>query len=208
MKRAYVFARAKRLIFIEVPAEDREPGGENKVGRLKPSLHGTRGAATNWQDEFIGALQRNGFIKGLASPCNAYYEARGLIVIVHGDGSTSISTRMQFKRFESTFDDAHECKRQRLGLDEGEETSIRATNRLMTWIEGAIVYAAGRRLVEVILKQFQIKGAKDARVAASLCTREEQAKANTNNSPEPGGHEASRYRTPTARFNYLDKGSL
>ena len=89
IKRAYFFARARKPIFIEIPIEDRMPGDDNKIGRLNLSFHGTRNAATNWQDEFIATLVSQGFVRGTASPCNYHHEGRGLRVIVHGDDFTS-----------------------------------------------------------------------------------------------------------------------
>ena len=45
VKRAYFYAPAKRALFIVLPAEDRLPGDEDKVGQLNLSLYGTRDAA-------------------------------------------------------------------------------------------------------------------------------------------------------------------
>ena len=83
--RTYVFAKAERLIFTEMPPEDHEEGDEGRVGRLNLSLHGTRDAALNWQIEFIDLLTHSGFHKGKASPCNIYRPHKYLYVIVHGD---------------------------------------------------------------------------------------------------------------------------
>ena len=47
VKRAYFDAPAIREIYIEIPAEDREPGDEHRVGELQYSMCGTRHAAQN-----------------------------------------------------------------------------------------------------------------------------------------------------------------
>ena len=52
VKRAYFYAPAKRPIFIEIPAEDREEGDGNQVAQLNLSLYGTRDAAQNWADSY------------------------------------------------------------------------------------------------------------------------------------------------------------
>lgn len=76
MKRAYFFAKVRRPIFIEIPVEDREFGDENKVGRFNLSFYGVRGAATNWQDEFIGTFLKAGFEKG-AAPREIFTTSKG-----------------------------------------------------------------------------------------------------------------------------------
>ena len=70
VKRAYFYALAKRALFIVLPAEDRLPGDEDKVGRLNLSLYGTRDAAQNWTQEYTKTIQAAGFNVGKASPCN------------------------------------------------------------------------------------------------------------------------------------------
>ena len=56
IKRAYFYAPAKRPVFIEIPAEDREKGDEDCVGQLALSLYGTRDAAQNWNEEYTNTL--------------------------------------------------------------------------------------------------------------------------------------------------------
>ena len=70
IKRAYCFANVKRPIYIyiymciEMFVEDGEENDEHLVGKLNLSLYGTRGAAQNWQNEFIDHLVSHGFNKG------------------------------------------------------------------------------------------------------------------------------------------------
>ena len=124
------------------------------MGRFNSSLCGTRGAATNWQHEFIEVMQTHGFTNGSASPCNSHHEARKLSGIVHSDGFTSIGTREQLKWLEPIIGNAYECKHQWLVIGEDGATSISLSNRAMTWIEDAIADGAGQRHVEGILERF------------------------------------------------------
>eukprot|EP00973_Karenia_brevis_P084664 11748684-Karenia_brevis.AAC.1 len=70
VKRAYFYAAATREIYIEIPAEDWEPGDEAKVAKLKLSFYGTRDAAQNWGREVDKFFVGIGFRKGAGSPCN------------------------------------------------------------------------------------------------------------------------------------------
>ena len=57
VKRAYVYGKAQRPVFIEIPIEDWAPGGEQLVGKLNLSLYGTRDAAMNWTREYTEFLE-------------------------------------------------------------------------------------------------------------------------------------------------------
>ena len=53
VSRAFFEAPAVRQVCVELPGEDRTHADKtaNDVGHLKMSLHGTRDAAMNWQEE-------------------------------------------------------------------------------------------------------------------------------------------------------------
>jgi hypothetical protein len=56
VKRAYFYAPATRPLFIAIPKEDWEEGGEVNVAQLILSLYGTRDAAMNWANTFTDFL--------------------------------------------------------------------------------------------------------------------------------------------------------
>ena len=48
--RAYVYAPVEEEIYVELCSEDREgPGDNNKCGKLRMAMYGTRSAAKSWQ---------------------------------------------------------------------------------------------------------------------------------------------------------------
>jgi hypothetical protein len=51
ISRAYFNAPARRLVFVEIPAEDWKPGCEDRRAELLASLYGARDAAKNWSEE-------------------------------------------------------------------------------------------------------------------------------------------------------------
>ena len=131
IKRAHFFAKAKRPIFIEIPVEDREPGDEDKVGRLNLSPYGTRDAAMNWQDEFTTTLMTNGFTRGKASPCNFHQPQKCLHVTIHGDDFTTTGPKQQLKWFKELLDNTYECAHHWLGPSDDEERSMRILSRII-----------------------------------------------------------------------------
>ena len=85
VKRAYFNAPTEREIYIQIPVEDRLPGDEDKVARLRMSLYGTRDAAQNWMKCYTRVLTRLGFEKGKASVCNFHHARRNISLTCHGD---------------------------------------------------------------------------------------------------------------------------
>ena len=49
VRRAYFHAKARRVVYVDLPDEDWEPG---MCGRLNKSMYGTRDAAQNWEEEY------------------------------------------------------------------------------------------------------------------------------------------------------------
>ena len=66
VRRAYVHARARRLVFVKLPEEDAEDG---MCGEFVKSMYGTRDAASNWEQEFTDVLIANGWTPGVTAPC-------------------------------------------------------------------------------------------------------------------------------------------
>ena len=58
------------------------------MGRLNPSLYGTKDAAQVWAAEYTRTLRAVGFELGRASPCNFYHKTRDLALTVHGGDFT------------------------------------------------------------------------------------------------------------------------
>ena len=57
ISRAHFQGTAQRLIYIRLPAEDRQKYGEDKVGRLVKSMYGTQDASHIWHGE-LGGFRR------------------------------------------------------------------------------------------------------------------------------------------------------
>ena len=72
-------------VCVAIPKDDREPGDEEGVAKLNLSLYGTRDAAINWAEKFMDIMTRCGFMRGIAFPCNFFFEGRQVSDTVHGD---------------------------------------------------------------------------------------------------------------------------
>ena len=89
VRRAYFYAKAKRLIYVKLPPEDWEEGDEGRCGVLDFSLYGTRDAAQNWEEELGNLLTEAGLTRGKASPCLYRKEGSKLSASVWGDDVTA-----------------------------------------------------------------------------------------------------------------------
>ena len=67
VSRAYFHAKAQRFVLIRLPVEDRMGADAGKVGLMKKSMYGTRDAASNWERDWQGHVQKWGFQLGLSS---------------------------------------------------------------------------------------------------------------------------------------------
>lgn len=85
VSRAVFHAKLKRAVYVELPAEDKGLGDENKCARLNYSMYGTRDAAVNWHDECTQQLMSHGFVQGKASPCTFFHPGKEIRTVVHGD---------------------------------------------------------------------------------------------------------------------------
>ena len=132
VKRAYFYAKAQRPVFIEIPAEDRQPGDENMVGKLSLSLYGTRDAAQNWATEYTNFLQSIGFKKGKASPCNFDLAEREIMLTAHGDDFTITGPLEQLKWMAGKMQEKYDIKHNSLGPEEeGLQRDVKVLNRTL-----------------------------------------------------------------------------
>ena len=84
MARAYFNARIDRLLYCELPDEDKEPG-KDLIGKSELCLYGRRDAAKGWQECLASHLVEMGFKRGTAHSCLFWHAEWELAAVVHGD---------------------------------------------------------------------------------------------------------------------------
>jgi hypothetical protein len=119
IRRAYFYAPAQRLVYVEIPAEDFEPGDEQRCGRLNGSLYGTRDAASNWDREISQFMDKEGFIKGSASPCIYRHRNMDVAGLVHGDDIVLEGKRSDLEKIRENFKKKYEIRGDMIGLGRG-----------------------------------------------------------------------------------------
>ena len=91
--RAHFQGTAQRIIYVRLPAEDRQKYGEDKVGRLTKSMRGTQGASHIWQLDHVNLIcgELGGFRRGKHSASLFHNPTQDVRVAVHGDDFVCLS---------------------------------------------------------------------------------------------------------------------
>ena len=199
VRRAYFYAEASREVYISIPEEDRLPGDENKVGRLRLSLYGTRDAAQNWQREYTRFLISLGFRRGRASPCNFWHEARDITLTCHGDDFFIVASDEELEWIITQLKRKYEIKSQKLGPRKEDLKEIRFLNRTVRWKREGIEYEPDQRHSDLLVRDLGLEGAKPLSTpgTAELENEDEDVNDKTDDKDD------NRFRRLAARLNYL-----
>ena len=79
--------KALRTIYVELPAEDLEKYGSDKVGLLLRSMYGTQDASNIWQWDYVQLFcgEEGTFARGRHNAAIFYSEHHDARLLVHGD---------------------------------------------------------------------------------------------------------------------------
>ena len=75
VSRAHFYAESARDVWVRLPPEDPRAGEPDICGKLRRTMYGTLGAAMRWGEHYAGVLEKDGFIRGKASPCHFFTRA-------------------------------------------------------------------------------------------------------------------------------------
>ena len=133
VSRAFFNAKVTREVYVQLPAEDIEPGENEMVGRLNLCLYGTRDAAMNWQECVADHLTKIGFRRGKAFPSLYYHRDRDIHTLVHGDDYVSVGGKGELQWLKKELESAFEIKTDLLGRSDPElKTRGKILNRLIS----------------------------------------------------------------------------
>ena len=133
--RAFFEAPIRRDVCVELPEETLTEAEKNLdlVGHLQMSLHGTRDAVMNWQEEIAVTMIRDGFKRGRYYPCLYYHPRRKVKALVQGDDFVSVGTRTAVQSFNAVLKKRFEIKLSIIGSrrDLGEVRETKVLNRVV-----------------------------------------------------------------------------
>ena len=200
VSRAYFNAPARRPIYVEIPAEDHEPGDEHRCGELLASMYGTRDAARNWYEELRRTFLEIGATVGIASPSvfRVPGEIDDVLVAIHGDDIVAAGEQKDLERLLARLRERFELKHKFLGRGCGKHQTIELLNGKVTLENTCITIEADARHVNLIIQEAGVKEGNGRQ------TPIDQQIIDEINRGEPMTlSEARRYRGLAARLNYL-----
>ena len=161
VRRAYFCAPARRRVFVELPPEDYQAGGEHMCGLLQYSLHGTPDSAQNWEEELASTLSDLKLTRGIACPCvwRGCIKGEDIVATVHGDEVTVGGARSAVEFVIRMRSKRYEIKKQVIREDPDLEKSGRILNRVIGWNRDGITIKADQRHVREILKGLELERA-------------------------------------------------
>jgi len=200
VRRAFFHAPCRREVYVELPAEDSEPG---MCGKLVMAMYGTRDAPQNWEFEYTDFMTGLGFVSGKATPCLFYHEPRNLRVVVYGDDFTVLGSEQELDWFRKQMKQRYEVEfKARLGYAQENDKSVSLLNRPIELNPSGITYEADQRHVEIIRRDL---GIGDKVRHTPFPYERVSAEELAQESPELSPSGATLYRAVVARANYLSQ---
>ena len=130
---AHFQGTAQRLIYIKLPAEDRQKFCEDKVGRLIKSMYGTQDASHTWRLDYVNLIcgELRGFRRGKHCATLFHNPNQDVRMTVHGDDFVCLSDDDGLKHIDSLFKSKYTAKDiGTLGFEDSDVKSLLLLNRV------------------------------------------------------------------------------
>ena len=200
VRRAFIHAPCHREVYVDLPAEDAEPG---MCGKLVMAMYGTRDAPQNCEFEYTDFMIGARFTQGKSTPCLFYHEPRNLRVVVYGDDFTVLGPEGSLDWFRKQMQKRYEVEfKARLGMGDNDGKSVSLLNRPIELHPTGISYEADQRHVEIIRRDL---GLGDKVRHTPFPYERPSAEEVASESPELDPARATQYRAIVARANYLSQ---
>ena len=152
VSRANFYARSKRRVFIDLPAEDPRAGEPGLCGELERKMYGTYDIAALWGEDYSGHLvdggvrQGRGFALHLPAPEERHSDdgAQRRLLCRCLQAST--------KYLEQVLASQYDIKVKMIGPHAGDEKSMKALGRTVTYRKWGIEYEADPSHYQKVVK--------------------------------------------------------
>jgi hypothetical protein len=187
VSRAYLYAKAMRTVYVQLPEEDMEEGDESRCGKLMTSMHGTRDAALNWALEYGETLKAAGYEQGRANPCLFQHRELNVSVMVHGDDFVAVGPDKHLDNIKKTLSDKYKIKIEQLGHGGDKKPEIRILNKVVRMTDTGIELEADPRHAELVISELGLSSARPSMVPGS---KTEGRTATSTDVPRKGSTQA------------------
>ena len=183
-----------RYIIIQLPKNDYEHG---MCGRLVYSLYGARGAAQNWEREYMQCFESIGFRRG--NPHHVHYASKlDARIVVHGDDFTILAQEDTIKVVASEMAKRYKFKLHGIiGPDSWDDKEIPLLNRVFRRTPSGIIYEADPRRAEMNISARGLQDSKPVGLPGVKPAGQGKDEGPLNESGK------SQYKALVARASYL-----
>ena len=200
IKRAFLYGYIEDELYIELPDED-PMKAKGYLGRLVKAMYGTRAAPQVWQETVRKVMFGMGFEVSAKFPCVYNHVKRGLKVVTHVDDFLCSGRRKELKWLHDELVKEFEMTSMVVGPSVGEVKVARFLGRTIKWTDEGITYEGDDRHAKVLLKEWELEGAKA--VGTPGVVEEKKSENEDKENKEVNREEARRYRRAAARVNYM-----
>ena len=197
VKKAFLYGRIKRTVFIELPPEDPMAADKQYVGRLLKAMYGTRDAPAVWQQEVRQTMAELGFKPCLATPCLYVNEETGVMVVAHVDDMLCTGDEKELEDLRKKISAKYEIKSTMLGPGSSSEKECRFLGRHIRWTGEGLEWEGDEKLRDTLLQEWDMKN------ASAVCSPYVKEECEAEGGQPMNSSEASRYRRAAAQVNYL-----
>ena len=163
-----------------------------KVGLMKKSMYGTRDAASNWERDWQGHVQKWGLQLGLSSKNLFHHKEDRVSGLTHGDDFVLTGPTEKLKMTS-----VYPIKAKVISY--GSSKSIKTLNRRLHWGKRGIMYQHDPRHVDVLVKDLGLEHGNSVQTPAAPGALEEEES-------EPLSQDQHhRYRSLVARCLFLSQ---
>jgi hypothetical protein len=195
VKCAFLYGECRRVIYIELPTQDPQYGGEF-VGVLRKAMYGTRDAPQIWAAEVQCALEGLGFQKSVFQPSVYYHSSKNMVVTVHVDDFLVSGDIADLDWLYRSIQKKYDLKRSVLSKSEPCEGHY--LNRCIRWTGEEFEIEGDPKHAQLLKREWGMESCKPADTPITKQFAEEM------NTGDPlGDEEARKARRAIARVNYM-----
>ena len=199
IKKAFLYGRLKRTVYIELPAEDPMSKGGQYVGRLWKAMYGTRDAPSIWQEELEATMLSLGFRASKSTPCLYFHPRNRIRVVAHVDDLMVVGPKSLVAEFRHDLSKKYELKFVTLGPEENEEKEAKFLGRTVAWKSHGLSWSGGTQLVDELIREWGLQEANTIETPGVVEKEDPSANADDHMTPE----KAKQYRSSAAKLNYI-----
>ena len=149
VKSAFLYGKARRKVYIELPSQDERSGGP-WVGLLDKDMYGTRDAPLIWRATVDAVMKKNGFSCCTLQPGVYVNHERNIQVMIHVDDFLIIGNFHEVKWLEIRLRAEFEIKSTYVGRSHQRE--VKYLNRTICWTEEGITVESDNKHVQTLLR--------------------------------------------------------